>query len=375
MIIAIDARAWAWAGVGRYVRNLITGLAAMDRKNKYIILLGSEDVPLWQENEMVQRAANVSIKIVDSSYYSWREQVIFWQQVSRVKADLWHFPNFNVPVMFRQPYVVTVHDITRFVFPGQRQQGLLKQVVYEQVFKRAVEHAAGVVFVSQTTRQELNDLPIKVPLNTRVIYEGVEDRFHQHIAATNHREIETMTDGRRYLLYVGVWMNHKNLPRLLKAYANIARKHKEIDLVLTGYAKPGFVDAEELAQNLQIETGRIKFVGQIDDNLLPALYARAAMLVFPSLYEGFGLPAIEAAVCGTPVIAANVTSLPEVMGEGAAYVNPEDTTDIERAIELVLKDGGYRQKLVVTGKQEAGKYLWENCAKQTLEFYHQVVKN
>lgn len=375
MIIAIDARAWAWAGVGRYVRNLITGLAAMDRKNKYIILLGSDNVSSWQENEMVQRAANFSIKIVDSSYYTWREQVLFWQQARRVKADLWHFPNFNVPVMFRQPYVVTVHDITRFVFPGQRQQSLLKQVVYEQVFKRAVEHAAGVVFVSQATRQELNDLPIKVPLNTRVIYEGVEDRFHKHIAATKYREVETMTDGRRYLLYVGVWMNHKNLPRLLKAYANIARKHKEIDLVLTGYAKPGFVDAKELAQNLRIETGRIKFVGQIDDNLLPALYAGAAMLVFPSLYEGFGLPAIEAAACGTPVIAANVTSLPEVMGEGAAYANPEDTTDIERAIELVLKDGGYRQKLVMAGKQEAEKYLWENCAKQTLEFYHQVVEN
>lgn len=375
MIIAIDARAWAWAGVGRYVRNLITGLAAMDRKNEYIILLGSEDVPLWQESEMVQRADNFSIKVVDSSYYSWREQVIFWQQATSVKADLWHYPNFNVPVMFRQPYVVTVHDITRFVFPGQRQQGLLKQVVYEQVFKRAVEHAAGVVFVSQTTRQELNALPIKVPLNTSVIYEGVEDRFHQSITAAKSQEIKAVTDGRRYLLYVGVWMNHKNLPRLLKAYANIAQKHKEIDLVLTGYAKPGFVDVKELAQNLQIETGRIKFVGQIKDDLLPALYAQAAMLVFPSLYEGFGLPAIEAAACRTPVIAANVTSLPEVMGRGAAYVNPEDTVDIERVIELVLTNDEYRKKLVIAGKQEAEKYLWEKCAKQTLEFYHQVVES
>ena len=184
-----------------------------------------------------------------------------------------------------------------------------------------------------------------------------------------------MLNKRNYLLYVGVWMNHKNLPRLLEAYANIAIKHKKIDLVLTGNAMPGFVDAKKLAQRLRIDAGRIKFVGHIKDQLLPALYAGATMLVFPSLYEGFGLPAIEAAACGTPVITANVTSLPEVMGKGAAFVNPENTADIERAIELVLTDNIYRQKLIMFGRNQAKRYLWENCAKQTLEFYQEVVKS
>lgn len=375
MIIAIDARAWAWAGVGRYVRNLITGLAQIDRKNTYIILIGPEDLPLWQENAFVQRTDNFSVKTVDSSYYTWREQVIFWQQAKRVRADLWHFPNFNVPVMFRQPYVVTVHDITRFIFPGQRQQGLLKQIVYEQVFKRAVEQAAGAIFVSNATCNELNALPINAPVNTKVIYEGVEEQFYQKISDTSREKIEKMLNKRNYLLYVGVWMNHKNLPRLLEAYANIAIKHKNIDLVLTGNAMPGFVDAKKLAQRLRIDPGRIKFVGHIKDQLLPALYAGAAMLVFPSLYEGFGLPAIEAAACGTPVITANVTSLPEVMGKGAAFVNPENKADIERAIELVLTDNIYRQKLIMFGRNQAKRYLWENCAKQTLEFYQEVVKS
>jgi len=375
MIIAIDARAWAWAGVGRYVRNLITGLAEIDRKNTYIILIGPEDLPLWQENAFVQRTDNFSVKTVDSSYYTWREQVIFWQQAKRVRADLWHFPNFNVPVMFRQPYVVTVHDITRFIFPGQRQQGLLKQIVYEQVFKRAVEQAAGAIFVSNATCNELNALPINAPVNTKVIYEGVEEQFYQKISDTSREKIEKMLNKRNYLLYVGVWMNHKNLPRLLEAYANIAIKHKNIDLVLTGNAMPGFVDAKKLAQRLRIDPGRIKFVGHIKDQLLPALYAGAAMLVFPSLYEGFGLPAIEAAACGTPVITANVTSLPEVMGKGAAFVNPENKADIERAIELVLTDNIYRQKLIMFGRNQAKRYLWENCAKQTLEFYQEVVKS
>jgi glycosyltransferase involved in cell wall biosynthesis len=375
MIIAIDARAWAWAGVGRYVRNLITGLAQIDRKNTYIILIGPEDLPLWQENAFVQRTDNFSVKTVDSSYYTWREQVIFWQQAKRVRADLWHFPNFNVPVMFRQPYVVTVHDITRFIFPGQRQQGLLKQIVYEQVFKRAVEQAAGAIFVSNATCNELNALPINAPVNTKVIYEGVEEQFYQKISDTGREKIEKMLNKRNYLLYVGVWMNHKNLPRLLEAYANIAIKHKNIDLVLTGNAMPGFVDAKKLAQRLRIDPGRIKFVGHIKDQLLPALYAGAAMLVFPSLYEGFGLPAIEAAACGTPVITANVTSLPEVMGKGAAFVNPENKADIERAIELVLTDNIYRQKLIMFGRNQAKRYLWENCAKQTLEFYQEVVKS
>src|SRR3989344_8538349 len=110
MIIAIDARAWAWAGVGRYVRNLITGLARLDQKNDYVVLIGPEDKSLYYGNRPVAQAKNFSVKLVDSSYYTWREQIIFWRQAQGVKADLWHFPNFNVPIMFRKPYVVTVHD-------------------------------------------------------------------------------------------------------------------------------------------------------------------------------------------------------------------------------------------------------------------------
>ncbi len=372
MIIAIDARAWAWAGVGRYVRNLISGLALIDEENEYVILIGSEDQELYQANTVVAAASNMSLKVVDSSYYTWREQTVFWRQAQSVRADLWHFPNFNVPLLWRKPYVVTVHDITRFIFPGQREQGLIKQIVYERVFKQAVERAAGTIFVSQATRNELNGLPIKVPRLMKVIYEGVEERFLKERTEKTRQEIRRRVNCRKYLLYVGVWMNHKNLPRLLAAFATVAKNHKEIDLVLTGQAKPGFVDAKRLAAGLGINENRIKFVGHLEDELLPALYAGAEMLVFPSLYEGFGLPAIEAAACGIPVVTANVTSLPEVMGEAAAYVNPENTADIERAMEKVLTDRPYAQKLVTAGKKRADSFRWEHCARQTLNFYRQV---
>lgn len=373
MIIAIDARALAWAGVGRYVRNLMAGLAQIDQKNEYVVLIGREDEPEYRRHKIMAGASNFTIKLVDSSYYTWREQILFWRQAEGVRADLWHFPNFNIPIMWRKPYVVTVHDITRFIFPGQKEQGLWRQIVYEQVFKRAVEKADGVIFVSQATREEINKLPITVPARAKVVGEGVEERFLADINDQDRQKVKKLLKDRKYLLYVGVWMNHKNLPRLLEAFAMVAGWHQEIDLVLTGQSKPGFVDVKQYSKQLGIDLDRIKFIGQVADEFLPALYAGAQMLVFPSLYEGFGLPSIEAAACGTPVVTSNLTSLPEVMGKAAEYVNPEDTAGIAKAIDRVLTDNERRRELTSAGRQQARKFRWEDCAAETLKFYKQAL--
>ena len=376
MRIAFDARAYSWAGVGRYVRNLVQGLMQVDAENEYLVLLGMRDKGLAGELDNINLGDNVEIKFVESSYYSWREQVIFWRQLKKIEADLWHFPNFNLPVLFNKPYVVTVHDTTRFIFPGQTSQGLVKQGIYEQVFKHAVERAKGVIFVSRATERSLKDLPIRIRGVSKVIYEGVESRFKSPINEEKKRDVRLLLGGKDpYLLYVGVWMNHKNIPRILEAFSRVARVNLGIKLVVTGKFRKGYFDVSAAAKKLGIKGDRIIFVGYVEDELLPAIYSEAEALLFPSLYEGFGLPAIEAAASGTPVIVSNVSSLPEIMGEAAIYVNPEDGEGISRAIEHVLANDEYKKAIIEKGKIRAREFDWLRCAGETKEMYENVMKN
>lgn len=375
MRIAFDARAYSWAGVGRYVRNLIQGLAQVDTQNEYLVLLGEADKEIFDNSENLSLGENFTVKFVESSYYSWREQVFFWWQLKNIEADLWHFPNFNIPVLFNKPYVVTVHDTTRFIFPGQTSQSLIKQGIYEQVFKHAVQKAQGVIFVSQATADSLRDLPIKTPSLTSVIYEGVEARFKSPIDEKKLRDVHLLIGGDEpYLLYVGVWMNHKNIPRILEAFSKASNIDSRVKLVITGKPKPGYVNVSAAADKLGIKKDRIKFVGFVEDDLLPALYKEAEALLFPSLYEGFGLPAIEAAAVGTPVIAANTSSLPEIMGAAAVYVNPEDVEGISFAIERLLADSKYKRTIINRGLARAKEFNWLQCAEQTRDMYESVKK-
>lgn len=374
MRIAIDARAHSWAGVGRYVRNLIASLSRLDTDNQYLILLAKEDLKCFAQAAANFPSRNFQPIAVESSYYSWREQIIFWQQLNNISVDLFHFPNFNLPLLFNRPYVVTVHDITRFVFPGQVQTSLAKQVIYEIVFKKAVEHAQAIICVSDATKNDLMSLPLKLPKSLTTIYEGVEERFWHDITEHERRLIRLqLGTNDPYLLYVGVWMNHKNIPRLLAAYSLALKKYPSLKLVLTGRPQPGYVPVDQETRRLGLSSDQVLFMDHVNDQLLPALYQEAAALLFPSLYEGFGLPALEAFAGGTPVITSNVTSLPEITRGAAVYVNPESIPDIADAINLVISDQDVRLKLAGHGRQISRSFRWETCARQTLTQYKQAM--
>jgi glycosyltransferase involved in cell wall biosynthesis len=368
MRIAIDARGYGWAGVGRYTRNLVYKLQEANSGHEFVLLIGKKDVLVAKEE--LGDDNKVIIQEIEDSYYSWREQINLLWQLNKVEADLFHFTNFNIPLFFNRPYVVTVHDITRFIFPGQTQQGLFRQVIYEQVFKRAVERAQALICVSQTTADDLWHLPLNLPKSVNVIYEGVEDKFNSSISEEDRQNIRLLVGGNDpYILYVGVWMNHKNIERLLKAFAKVRERGIKVKLVLTGKPKPKYVEADKVARLLGLGSDEVVYAGHVEEQLLPALYAEAECLVLPSLYEGFGLPALEAAACGAPVITSNVSSLPEIMGDAAEYVNPEYVSGITVAIKRLIKDKSRREELIGLGKMRAGEFSWEKCAKETLEVY------
>jgi glycosyltransferase involved in cell wall biosynthesis len=370
MRIAIDARSINWTGIGRYTRNLLKGLARRDASHNYVVLIGKER--LADLEELVGNASARFIpQLVDSSYYSWREQLLFLYQLQRTKADLVHFTHFNVPLLWRRPYLVTIHDITRFIFPGQRQQSLIQQAAYELVFKKSIEQAAGVICVSQTTRDELATLPIRLPASVAVIYEGVEEIFFEPPSADSvHRLRQLLKTDRPYLLFVGLWMSHKNIERLLEAYAIIRQQFPELALVITGVTQPGYVNVPRLVAQHQL-TPHVVLPGFVDHALLPALYHEATCFIFPSLYEGFGLPPLEAAAAGTPVVASAVSSVPEIMREAALYCNPEYTPDIVRTLQVVLTQPAVRQQLVTKGRQRAQEFTWDCTVELTLQQYDQ----
>jgi glycosyltransferase involved in cell wall biosynthesis len=168
-------------------------------------------------------------------------------------------------------------------------------------------------------------------------------------------------------------MSHKNLKRLMQSFVVLKKYYPNLKLVLTGKPVPGYINMTKVVGLLGIEKS-VLFPGYVPQQLLPALYAEAACFVFPSLYEGFGLPPLEAAACGVPVVASSVSSVPEVMAKAAEYVNPEYVPDIVRGVRRVLDDQQYRRQLVISGQHRARQFSWKACAEQTQEVYRQVLQ-
>lgn len=366
MRIAIDARTLGWTGIGRYTSNLLFHLAKLPAEHHFVVLVG-------RTKPEFALPKNFEFVAVEPSYYSWREQIVFWRELQRLKADLFHFTHFNVPVFFRRPYVVTIHDITRFIFPGQRRQSLTQQLAYEHVLSQAVRHARHIICVSQTTQAELQHLPLGRLPPTQVIYEGVETQFFDPIRPDDQQKVRMMLGTRDpYLLSVGVWMSHKNLRRVFEAYRQLVLDHPSLKLVVTGKPRPGYMNMAKIARELAM-ADKVLFPGFVPHHLLPALYAQALCFVFPSLYEGFGLPPLEAAAVGTPVVAAHVSSIPEVMGQAARYCNPEYVPGLVSAVRQLLDEPARREWLRQVGQSHARQFSWEKCARRHLEVYQAAV--
>jgi glycosyltransferase involved in cell wall biosynthesis len=271
------------------------------------------------------------------------------------------------------PGVVTVHDCIHLRFP--RHLPNKAALAYARnMLRRAVRTSQRVLTGSESTRSDLVELVGADPAKIKVIPYGCDPYFFE---SPSEDELEAANKlyglTRPFLLFVGNAKPHKNLQRLMKAFALLTERYPDIDLLVAG-------GEQEAAKDLVAELGqaelakRIRFFGYLPKTDLRALYTLATVFVFPSLYEGFGLPPLEAMACGTPVIAGRCSSLPEVIGHAGLLVNPRKEDAIADAIRLLLDDSTLRAALGERGREQARQFTWESTAVQTLEVYSEVAR-
>ncbi len=359
------------AGIGRYTRNLVRALAAIDRENEYVLFAaGGGGRPVdedWPSNFRVR-----SVPLSD------RTMAILWHRLRvplPVEAlvgpvDLFYSPDFVLPPT-RARTVLTVHDLSFIRVPECADPNL--RAYLNKAVPRSVHRADLVLADSQNTKDDLVELLGVNPQRIEVIYPGVEERFRpiedQALLENVRRRYNLPT---RFILGLGTLEPRKNFPRFIEAFASLqVSKFASLHLVIAG--RPGWLYEGIFAavERLGLE-GKVAFPGFIADEDLPALYNLAELFVFPSLYEGFGLPVLEAMACGTPVVCSNTSSLPEIVGDAALTFDPLDVTEIAAKIEEVLHNEALREEMREKGLQQAAKFSWERTAQETLEVYREV---
>jgi glycosyltransferase involved in cell wall biosynthesis len=361
--IAIDARIIN-SSTGRYVERLLTYLEKIDHKNNYTILVPSIDIEYWQPT-------SDNFKLVDCNYknYSLGEQFGFRRQLKKLDADLVHFCMPQQPIWYRHPKVTTVHDLILFHTYLSEKNWLvfrLTQLVGRVVFKSVGKRSETVITPSQYTQRAFQKFAHLPAEKVQVVYNAAD--------AVSSRERAYKLPFKRFLLYVGSQTDYKNIKRLIDAHKQVQDTHDpNLGLVLVG--RKGYYTDKNEAHAEKIGNRNVVFTGFLPDDQLAWLYKNTAAYVFPSMMEGFGLPALEAMQYGAPVISSHNTCLPEVYRNAALYFDPENTDDMAEKIITVLSDKKLADSLSKSGKSRVQEFSWRACAEQTHAIYKQALKS
>ena len=379
--IAIDARPASHpqpGGFKTYVKNLIWGLSVVDQHNEYYIYIDRptlEGIPALPTRSRVE-VVNTRIPVLG---VVWREQVLLPWRGLRQHIDVAHFTVGTAPAWHASPKVVTIHDaiehmpaaVTGASPPKWGTKRSMMHIYSKYAQRRAAQHAALVATVSECSRRDIAKY-VGIPAERiRVIPEAPGPQFYP--LKTPLEPGDAPADQDPYILAMGSADPRKNLACLISAFASLPvdliARHKLL-LVWTHRA------LEDRLLGLAREHGileRISSVFMPTDETLSRLYNNATVFVFPSLYEGFGLPPLEAMACGTPVIASNASSLPEVLGEGALLVEPRSVRQLSQALVSVLSDVELRRRLSLQGLARARMFSWQQTAVQTLSLYKEAI--
>lgn len=362
MHIAIDARIIN-SSTGRYVERLIHYLQEIDTQNQYTILVPTKDIDFFKPTNK-----NFTVKTVDFANYSLAEQTKFKTFLDELKPDLVHFCMPQQPIFYKGAHVTTVHDLNLFKTYNSDKNWLMyhvKQLVGRFVFKYVGKTSRHIIAISQFIKDEYRAFAHIPPEKISVTYEAA-DVFIDKLTPYEH-------PFKQFIMYVGQQSDYKNIKRLGDAHQQLLATHPDLGLILVGRKNA----AAKKTEKYFIKKGykSILFTDFIEDAQRDWLYTQAAAYVFPSLMEGFGLPALEAMGYGAPVASSNATCLPEIYESAAHYFTPTDTNDMARAINDILTDQKLREALIKKGYEQVKKYSWKRMAAQTHSIYMNVLEN
>jgi glycosyltransferase involved in cell wall biosynthesis len=366
MRVAIDTRKIHDFGIGTYIRNLLRQLARIDRETEYVLLCREPDLGI-----AAQLGPNFRSVREPSPNYSLREQIHVPWVLRRERPDVYHAPHYVLPAAVRCRSVVTIHDCIHLMFP----QYLPNRAAY--AYARASMWAAArrsdrILTVSEASKRDILSLFNVKPEKIVVVYNAIDEHFsttpsEEHVARIRERyQLD-----HKFVLYVGNIKPHKNLVRLIEAFSELRRTHDDLKLLIIGDEISKLPALRRAVHHHKLHK-YVRFLGYLKDDTLTVLYRLASVFVFPSLYEGFGLPPLEAMASGTPVVTSNVSSLPEVTGDAAVLVDPYDVDSIRDGIRRILDDPQLAEELRIKGLKRAREFSWERSVEKTQRVYREV---
>lgn len=356
MRIAIDMQTTLAqkTGMGFYVQNLVDTLERLDRTHEYVKILPSTEQDF------------------NSARRWWWDQVGFPRAAASSGADLWHQPAFSAPIRHGKPLVVTIHDLIAIHFAEDIPLG--SRLYFGKWMPFSYRFADHIIAISEYTKRDVINLLGLPDEQITVIHEAADEVFRP---IRERDELERVRakykTGSRYILHVGTLNPRKNLEFLVRVFA-VARKKvgPSWKLVITGKKGWYYEGLFQAVAALGLQDS-VVFTGYVDEADKPALYNAASIFAFPSLFEGAGLPPVEAMRCGVPVVSSNTSSLPEMVGAGGILLSPTDAKGWVRALTSLMTDASLRREYAAKGQKQAKRFSWERTARETIAVYERVL--
>jgi len=361
-------------GAGTYIRNIVRALSRLDHDSKYFLIGSPAKV-----QEIGQLSPNFHCVPLQGPERSFKGYTQFRAILKRIDCDLLHVPNlFAVPRGLPCPYVMTVHDLLQHMSRARQKSGFWRSLHF-QLTRRVLHGASRIFAVSNFTRTEVERI-FDIPADKiEVVHNAIDERFLHGHASNADRDLIAQRYQVTYpfLLYAGSIGAHKNVVRTIEAFSALKGQlerdgeYPDLKLIIIGDDLSGNPDLRRTVVRSGVQND-VRFLGFVPIEVLRIFYDEAKIFVFPSLYEGFGLPPLEAMAHGTPVVTSNVSSLPEVVGNAAVLVNPENVFEIMRALRRVLTDRALRDRMKEHGYKQATNFSWETSAQKILAGYREV---
>ncbi|BAY33761.1 group 1 glycosyl transferase [Nostoc carneum NIES-2107] len=355
-------------GAGNYIFSLVQSLSKVDIKNNYYIFAKAEHIQEWRISN-----PNFHFITVDISSKALR---LLWEQtglplaIKRWRIEILHSPHYTAPIIKPCKSVVTFCDMTFQLIPEKHRP--IQRIFFPLMMSWNAQHADKLIAISESTRQDAIRL-LKIEANKIIT---IPLAANKNFRVLPNSDIEQICNRynlkhKKYIYYVGALEPRKNVPILIEAYAKIAADFIDIPLVIVGKKAWMYDEIFERVSSLGLQD-RVHFLGHIPEPDLIGLYNGSRVFVYPSIYEGFGLPVLEAMQCGTPVVTTNISSMPEVAGDAAILIAPDDTQGLANALQQLLLDDNLVNQLSQQGLARATKFSWDICAEETRKVYESL---